>query len=208
MRIPIPIKCPNCGRKRDVFIGLDEHEISSVCECGRDISAVLANFTVGQKLLERSRYEFVQNCDYSLTIVFAATAMECEVSRLYFKWKRANALFYQDVPTDEELEEALRKLPNIADRIDEVAKLMHPAGLHGFIASDPELVKMISIGFSKLDLSNLSTSFQKVLYWPRNRILHLGYSKYDSAEATYCYNTAALGIHLLNLLDQTGKAAS
>ena len=64
----------------DIFIQLDEYQIKSTCECGMDISGALAGFTVGYKLLARSRYEFQRNSDYSLCIVFAATAMECELS--------------------------------------------------------------------------------------------------------------------------------
>mgnify|MGYP001569793215 CR=1 FL=1 len=39
------------------------------------------------------------------------------------------------------------------------------------------------------------------LFWPRNKTLHLGYAKFDSQKAEYCFNLASLGLEILHLIE-------
>ena len=77
---------------------------------------------------------------------------------------------------------------------------MHPAGLEGFVTSTPDLVAQITN--PSLRIGNLSLDFQKVLFWPRNRILHLGYSRYGLEEARRSLNVAELAINIIKRLDE------
>ncbi|HUI28824.1 MAG TPA: hypothetical protein VLX91_01315 [Candidatus Acidoferrales bacterium] len=197
MKIPIKTQCPKCGRELDLFIRLDEAEIHDSCECGEALNATLQGFTVGDKLLSRGRYEFYHNSDYSLCIVFSATAMECELSRLYFKWTRATPPF----PTDSEIEESLRRFRNVASRIDEVTKLMKPIGITGFVAANTAIANAIKKDFPSFDMNDLSQSFQRELFWPRNRILHLGQTGFDTKQAEHCFNIASLGLTILQMME-------
>ncbi len=185
---------------------LNELRFEATCGCGKDLSGVLAGFTTGDKLIRRSLYEYHENADYALCVVFAATEMECELSRLFIKWSRIDSLA-STWPTDEELEASLRKFPNVATRIDQVSKLMYPAGFTSFVHTQTELKQMIIEGFKQLDVNDLPLSFQKQLFWPRNRILHLGDAQVKEDQARYCFNTATLGLRILDLLDQHRRAA-
>ena len=206
MKIPIRITCSNCKRDQYVSVHLNELRFEATCECGKDLSGVLAGFTTGDKLIRRSLFEYHDNSDYALCVVFAAMAMECELSRLFIKWSRIDSLG-GSWPTDHELEGSLRKFSNIAARIDEVARLMYPAGFTSFVQSQTEIKQMIIDGFNRLDVNDLPSSFQKQLFWPRNRILHLGDAMIKEGEARYCFNTATLGLRILDLLDQHRRAA-
>ena len=76
MKIPLPIKCSSCGRQHNIFVKLDDTDIGdSVCACGEEIFGSLdGTVTIGDKLLWRSKYEFSNNKDYPLSIVFAAAS--------------------------------------------------------------------------------------------------------------------------------------
>jgi|GEM_PF-4564507 len=208
MKYPLKIKCLHCSLDQVIFLDLDEMKFTATCQCGYDLSAVLADFPIGEKLLERSRYEYLNNSDYSLCIVFAAAAFECQLSRLFFRWGKIDAIDPFKWLSDQELEESLRRFANISLRIEETAKLIYPNGLNAFVSTQSDLIDMIKTGFTKLNLSDLATSFQKVLFWPRNRILHLGDTKFSPDEAKYCFNTARLGLLILRKLDEFKLSAS
>lgn len=173
------------------------------CKCGEDLSGFLDNnVSIGVKLLYRSRSEYLNKQDYPLSIVFAATAMECQLSRLYFKWRRINSIRDEDAISDDQLERSLREFSPVDKKIDEIAKLMYPDGLAAFVHQDPELVRILSDGFPSLRLENLPKSFQKTLFWPRNKILHLGDSRFEVEQAKKCFNISTLGLRILESLDQ------
>lgn len=96
----------------------------------------------------------------------------------------------------------LRKFPKINDRIEIIAKLMHPEGLVDFVQNSREFSETINTGFPNLDINGLSRFFQEKLFWPRNRVLHFGYSNYNEEDARRCLNIANLGIELFNEMDR------
>lgn len=209
MKIPLHLPCNNCRESQTVFINLDDTSLECNCPCGADLSGVLAsNVTTGVKLLWRSGYELKEKKDYSLSIVFSATAVECELSRLYFRWSDIAALEQNKEISDAELEKHLRDYRTINIKFEEVAKLMDPRGFTQFAKETDDLRCMIEQGFPSLKLNCLSKSFQEKLFWPRNRILHLGVSRYGQEDANRCFNIAALGLRILEIMDEKKRNAS
>lgn len=192
MKTPLFVKCERCGKDNYINYVLNDTEVKSTCKCGNPFSYSLGpEFTIGERILERSKYEFLMNEDYNLSIVFSAMAFECELSNLYFKWGgMKNNL------SDQGLEESLRKLGNIKNKIQEVSKLISSEELEKFIQNDCELSDNIKNDFPSIDVNKLTESFQQQLFWPRNRVLHLGYSDYKKEEAKKCFNIANLGLQI------------
>jgi hypothetical protein len=137
-----------------------------------------------------------------MSIVFSAMALECEVSFLHHKW-----VYIDDLGTsprelsDAELDDRLRRYPTIAAKFEAVARLMHPPGLEDFVASRAELRDTIANGFTSIRLGTLAADFQQQLFWPRNRILHLGYSRFSTGDADRCWTIAVLGLKIFEELD-------
>ena len=88
MKIPLHLNsCDACGRERTIWINLHDTKFDEKCECGKTTPAYLStDITIGYKLLYRSNHEFRINKDFSLSIVFSATAFDCELTRLHNKW--------------------------------------------------------------------------------------------------------------------------
>ena len=78
---------------------------------------------------------------------------------------------------------------------------MDPRGFTQFANETDGLRRMIEQGFPSLKVNCLSKSFQEKLCWPRNRILHLGDSRYAQEDANRCFNIAALGLRILEIMD-------
>ena len=194
MKIPLLIKCDGCGQEDYYSISLNDRLLNINCNCGYDLSGSFDNnFTTGIRLLLRSRYEILENKDYSTSIIFSAFALEGEISKLYFKWKNIENIKRQVKITNEELGKFLRKFNTIDKKIEMVASLLYPDGLTIFVNKNMIIKDIIVNGFQSLDIQNLSVSFKKELFWLRNQILHLADVKYVLADAKKCYNIAEIG---------------
>lgn len=203
MKIPLRVPRHSCKEEELIFIDLSDLSFERKCSCGDVYSGFFGNdVTVGYKILFRSRYELIEAEDYPLSIVFSATAFECELARLYFKWSDITALQSGKRVSDGELEEVLRKYKSIDVRVEEVCKLMDPLGFQEFVESSTELRQTVTGGFPSLHLNSFTSDFQQKLFWPRNRILHLADTSFKKADAVRCFNIATLGLRILEELDE------
>ena len=83
---------------------------------------------------------------------------------------------------------------------------MFPDGLGKFIQLETDLLNNIKNDFPSLDEKNLAESFQKKLFSPRNRILHLGDSTHTKDDAIRCFNIAELGLKILDRMHEHKSA--
>jgi hypothetical protein len=160
------------------------------------------NFTVGDRILEKSKWEHLTNADYTTAIVFAAMAVEAEMARLFFKWRRIELLPIRGHRTStEDLEPECRKLSSsIAKRIDQIAIMLSDKDLGRFARRSP-LAGTIVRDYPSLNLDSLAGDVQQALFWPRNRILHHGFTDHTKDDATRCVNVAALILQLFKSMD-------
>lgn len=107
--------------------------------------------------------------------------------------------------SDADLEEQLRRYQTIKVKIEEVAKLMDSRGFTQFVKETDDLRETIVEGFPSLNIDSLASSFQEKLFWPRNRILHLGYSSYREDDAFRSLNIAVLGLKILEVMDRNKR---
>lgn len=198
MKMILFMECDYCGAENFINYSLSDTSIKNTCKCGEQSSYGMGSeITIGARILERSKYELKKNEDYSLSIIFSAMAFECELSNMYFKWGCVSKN-----TSDQELEESLRKFGTIENKIQELSKLMFSRRLEEFIQGDPDVCTVIENGFPSLCVTNLAKSFQEQLFWPRNRVLHLGYSGYINEDAKRCLNIAGLGLQIFDEMDK------
>jgi hypothetical protein len=216
VKIPLSTACPNCRNSIVAWTDLNASESDFRCDCGYEIPRVLASeLNVGFRILQRSRHEITMAGDYSMGVVFAAMAVDCYVSRLHHKWKEVKHIRKNrdeaakggpitPRPTDLELDEMLRRLSPISAKLESVALMMSPEGLDQFVATTPD-VKTRADQFPALQGIQFARGVQSSLFWPRNRIMHFGYTGYDYAAAAECHNLAALGVYVFQDLNKHAK---
>lgn len=202
MIIPLQYHCKACNATEWVKIDQEAHYFRYTCDCGHEGHVFLsADYNIETKILYKSQYELKENEDYPLSIVLSATAFECALSRLYFKWTDIDMLKQAEEISNPEIEQMLRRFRTVDSKIENVAKLMNPEGLADFIETKSDFAEIINTGFPSLDIDTLSRSFQEKLFWPRNRILHLGDSNYNELDAIRCLNISSLGMTLFKEMD-------
>jgi hypothetical protein len=187
-----------------VDIHLQDTSPTWVCSNGhRNHGLFSLDYTVGYRILAKSHYELSAREDFSMSIVFSAMAFECELSRLFGKWTNIESNLSNGTGLSEEaIEEKLRKLTNIEKRIETVCRMMSPVGLDTFVKQTKELNDAISNRFPSLKIGTLAHDFQQTVFWPRNRVLHFGYTAYTEADASRCHSIADIGLQILSRLDK------
>ncbi len=206
MKIPFPVTCINCGKKTKYFVHSLDSSFDFNCECGEQSNfEIQSNITLSKKMLWRSLHEMETNNDFSLSIIFSAMAFEYEIARKYRKWRKIEELKKRNLISHEELEEELRKLFNLKNKIRKISLLMDQKGIDNFVTSSKNIVKTIKKDYPFLDYKKLSKGIEQYLFRPRNRIIHLGTTKYLKDDALQCFSVSNLGIHILNLMDKAKK---
>jgi len=209
MKIPLVLPpCDNCHSIYHIWIQLHDSYFKHKCTCGEDRSGVLGSeITIGYKGLYKSYYEFKENNDHILSMVFSATALEWEIVRLHNKWTQINALDTGKDISTEKLEDIMRKYRTIYDKLKETGKLLYPHGFEKYVEIAEDFKDTIDKGFPELILDTLIKDFQEKLFWPRNRILHFAFTDYEKQNAITSYNIAKLGIVILNSMDKYRRAS-
>ena len=183
---------------------MNNPSLDFTCEkCGNTWHGVPGlDVTVGVLVLARSWYELEIEKDYDMAIVLAATALDCELSSVYCKWKGINAPRADTPFTPEECEGELRAMGNVADKIGEISGVLYAGGIERFVADSQSWKQTINGQFPSLHLGSLATTFQQAVFWPRNRVLHQGAAGHTRDDAAKCYSIAEVGIRILKDMDK------
>jgi DNA-directed RNA polymerase subunit RPC12/RpoP len=208
MNIPLQFNCASCGELNTHRIHLDQSSFDWTCKkCGHLHPSFLSlDFTIGPKLLQRSLFELKIEKDYSMSIVFSATALDSELSRLFFKWKSiADGL--SGLTFDEEAcEKELVKFHNLVNKMTGVTELLHPGGgIDAFVSSSAEFTDALN-RFPSLNHGSLAADFHKRVFKPRNKILHQGMATFTETDANKVYSIADLGLRMLLAMDIQKRA--
>jgi hypothetical protein len=210
VKVPLKLPCSVCGVAEPVDIRLSDSSPDWTCVKGHRNTGLFAlEFTIGYKILAKSQYEFWTRRDYSMAIVLAAMAFECEMSRLFIKWTAIDAnLADAIVPTDEQIEATLRSYRGIAQKLTATCERMTPLGIEAFALRDVEIRDAIQNRFPSLTIGELPQGFEQTIFWPRNRILHFGFTDFLEADAAKTYSVASLGLDLLRRMDKAKYSAT
>ena len=202
-KIPFPVKCHSCNEPFTHKLHLSETSFDWTCpKCGFEHPSFLGvDVTIGVLLLEKSRYELLQEKDFPMAVVFAAMAFESELSRLFLKWKKIDCPGRRVELDREEYEVQLRDFKTISRKIEGISQFLVGATIDDFVASKPNLRGTIATGFKSIRVGSLAADFQEHLFWPRNKILHWGDVKNSYEDAARCFRIANLGLIILREMD-------
>lgn len=202
-KIPLAVKCHNCNEPFTHKFHLSETSFDWICpKCGFEHPSFLGlDITIGVLLLEKSRYELLQEKDFPMAVVFAAMAFESELSRLFLKWKEIDCLGRGVELDREECEVQLRDFKTINRKIEGISQFLVGGAIDDFVASKPNLRDMISTSFKSVRVGTLAADFQQHLFWPRNKVLHWGDARNSCEDATRCFSIANLGLIILREMD-------
>lgn len=213
MKIPIRLKMCECGGETLVWFLLEDTDIRYKCaHCGKEQDLSIRNLRKAIKVILRAQYELFENKDYSLSIVLSAMAFECDLNRLYKKWKMLEAMREKKIfLSSEHFDDALRRMCKVFDKFKTTADLMTDHDITGFVINSPDLQRIISEKFPCVPLEkvkkDLKEEFEKSLFFPRNNVIHAG-KQYDEKAANCAREFALLGMTILEKMNKARIAKS
>jgi len=214
MKTSITFQC-GCGEplKADAT-GTALPEDAHCPKCGRAQWFVppLGN-VVGLLVLGRAHSELT-NGDFTLTIILSAMAVECEMSRLFIKWKgldqmRANQTGTMPTQAEEDVwVDEWRSFSRIKRRLDELSKLLTGQDFNELISQNSGLLSKIRSKYPALK-SHVSPKdfFQQELFNKRNKVVHHGEIDFKEEDGEMCFALASTLTNILKEMDNKRIAA-
>lgn len=204
MKSLFPIRC-KCGQEMVLeTAGTDSFKDTSCPHCHSAIWVVDNGF-VSTRVLNKSLIE-LHSGDFTLSIIFCAMAVECELARVFVKWKEIDL----GVPTDvtqadrDSWEEQLRQWAKIVVRLDRVCEFLTGQIFNTFVTNRTKLVKSIQERHPEsTKLASLKKFFEEGLFWKRNAIVHLGKIDFELSEAEVCRRIAETLFQIISEMDFT-----
>jgi hypothetical protein len=203
MKIPYRLACAKCKTENIYFVCLSEVSVRVLCsKCGDRCTYGFDGFTLGEKLLYKSAYEYEKNKDYCLSIVLSAMAFEVDLYQLYYRWNAVDVGGCVKRPSDEDIVKAFRKFQTVNNKLNETSKMICYEGFKEFIYKSKDLNDAIQQGFPSLK-EDIERGIQKELLWARNAILHNGKSDFGSGDAIKAFNISTLCLRIFRRIGES-----
>ena len=202
------VTCNVCGNSNEVDVIAGQKNPDVTCKCGAHIYGV-GDIDVSRGVLIKSIQE-LGNGDFPLAIVLAAMAADCELTHLFFKWRRIDDGLSNSAPPDDEKLEAELRNYSVNQKLDKVAELLVGVTLDAYISSNSntDLQKGITrAGVQDLLLGSFRDNVRESLFWPRNAILHSGRTNQNRADAVRCHLIANLILWVYQKMDHQRRLA-
>lgn len=205
MKVPWSVRCDQCGRAWKVESTGDDEAPQSECpQCGVP-TIVLSDGLTRTKVFIRAQAELNQG-DVSLSLILSAMAVECELARLFFKWKALDAdmsPFNVPEPQKSDWEKEYRDLRTVSAKLDGVCRLLVGMDFDSYIASDTALDAAVGQqNPSYKQETSKKLFFQERLFWKRNDIIHYGNIALKPADGE---SGLAVGLTILTILQAGDK---
>jgi hypothetical protein len=211
MKFSFPVTCA-CGETFPVHVTGTQLPKSAQCpKCESSIWLVepLGN-VVGMAILGRAETE-LKNGDWTLTIVLAAMAVECELVYLFMKWNRIDLILVRN-PTDAD-DEGWEKqwrddVRTIAGRLDKVSGLLTGQSFDSFLSQNGELLKTVHARYRASEsAASPKDFFVKEFFYKRNKIVHFGKIDFQQSDAEMCLTLASILSQILAAMDAQRRRA-
>jgi hypothetical protein len=210
MKFSFPVTC-GCGETFPVHVSGTHLPKSADCpNCHAPIWLIepLGN-VVGMAILGRAETE-LKDKDWTLAIVLAAMAVECELVYLFLKWNRVDLILTRN-PTDadeQEWEDQWRKWLSIALRFDKVSEFLTGQSCDSFLGTNASLLKALHTKYpASAAAASPKDFFIKELFHRRNRIVHYGEINFQQTDGEMCVFLAAILSQILAAMDAKRRSA-
>ena len=202
MKCSIPIRCP-CG----TALVLESEAVSLF----PDTSCAGCNAVIWfrEDGLVRTRtlikaWKELQSQDFILGIVFSAVSVECELGRVFTKWKNIDSgltMKHASVSNQNQWIGALSTC-GILQRLDRVSDFLTGQSFDAFLGSRSGLAQSIRERHPKsVALRSLRAFFNQELFWKRDQIVHRGRIDFESGAAEEAFESALTLFQIISEMD-------
>lgn len=211
MLAKVPIKCPDCDRICEGQFDTVDHSLTSTCpHCGKRVIWIVGlKFHIGHALISYSS-NVLSGGDTNFSILLCGMAIDCYLSRLYFKWRNIEELLssspYDPNIVRDKIQDELTHSGDFLAKIRKVEALLHPQGTADFIKAHSELENEIQSNFPEIQIDRFGESVRNEVMWKRNNIVHSDQVKYNQPLALKGLKYSKLFITVFQKMDEVKSA--
>ncbi len=202
MKSSFPIRC-KCGHEMVLETTGTQSFNDTYCPKCRSAIWIFDSGFVSTRIFNKSWME-LHSGDFTLAIIFSAMAVECELARVFVKWKEIDLGVPADVTqSDRDSWDAeLRRWVKIAVRLDKVCEFITGQDFDAFVANQGKLSKSIQERHpDSAGCSSFKKFFEEQLFWKRNVVVHLGKIDFGQSDAEVCRRTAETLFQIITEMD-------
>jgi hypothetical protein len=147
----------------------------------------------------------LRNGDWTLAILLAAIAVECDLAYLFMKWKRIDLMptrMPNKADEDSWQKEWQDKARSLQAKLDTVSKLLTGQSFDSFASQNAGFLGAVRAHHP--DLKNETSAkklFVEALFRKRNRIAHFGEIDFQRGDAELCVTLATTLFQMLRAMD-------
>jgi hypothetical protein len=197
-----PIRC-KCGHEIVLeTTGTKPFKDTSCPKCHAAIWIVDNGF-VSTRIFNKS-LEQLNSGDFTLAIIFSAMAIECELARVFVKWKQVDLMATRMPASADEAswDAELRAWVQIAVRLDAVCKFLTGDTFDVLLAKQSKLSAAVRKKHpDSVNYASAKKFFEEHLFWKRNAIVHLGKIDFAQSDAEGCLHTAETLLQIISEMD-------
>jgi hypothetical protein len=194
MKSSFPIKC-GCGHELTLEATGNDKFLDTACPNCHSPIWIIHNGIVSTRVFNKA-FQQANAGDFTLAIILSAMAVECDLARLYVKWKEIELIgvgvMTPSQADKDSWEETLRGWTRITTKLDKICEYLTTEDFDLFIANRPDLKMAIHVTHPASNgVSSFKYFFQEQLFWKRNQIVHFGRIDFAQPDAEDCLQLAA-----------------
>jgi len=150
----------------------------------------------------------LQSEDFILGIVFSAVAVECELGRVFTKWKNIDSGLTTKCPGVSNRNEWIGALSTcgILQRLDRVSDFLTGQSFDAFLAGQSGLAQSMHERHPKsVAVKSLRAFFHQNLFRKRDQIIHCGRIELASGDAEEAFKSALTLFQIISEMDFTRR---
>ena len=142
--------------------------------------------------------------NFTLAIILSATGIECELGRVFMKWKNIEEMLLRPRPARRDQNSWTRAIRSCATmrKLDRVCHFLTCENFDSFIAHNSELAQSVTERHPEsITFGSRRAFFDQHLFWNADRIVNTGKTDFGSTETEECFKSALTLFQIISEMD-------
>lgn len=130
--------------------------------------------------------------NFTLAIILSATGVECELGRVFMKWKNIDEMLMRPKPLRRDQDSWTRAIRSCATmrKLDRVCHFLTRENFDSLIAHNGDLAQAVTERHPEsIAFGSRKAFFDQHLFWNADRIVNSGKTDFGSAETEECFKS-------------------
>jgi len=142
--------------------------------------------------------------NFTLAIIFSAIAVECELGRVFTKWKNIDEMLVRPRPWRGDQDSWARAIRScvINLKLDRVCRFLTGENFDSFVAHQSDLAQSVRDRHpGSIGCNSHKAFFDQNVFWNADRIVNSGKADFGSSETEECFTSVLTLFYIISEMD-------